>query len=99
MEINNQEIQLKKAQERVAEMKGFYVHLMIFIVTTLISLIIGYILSYQLFMVFLVSMLGWAIGVGVHGINVFGINIFLGKDWEERKLKEIMDQQQADHHA
>ncbi len=96
--LNEQEA-YTKAKRRVDEIKAFYVHLMIFLVTSTITLIIGWILSYELFIVFIVGLLGWAIGVGVHGINVYGLNLFLGKDWEDRKLKEIKDKQNQENHA
>jgi hypothetical protein len=38
-------------------------------------------------------MLGWGIGVLFHGMKAFNYSPFLGKDWEERKLKEFMDQE------
>ncbi|MBT8188621.1 MAG: 2TM domain-containing protein, partial [Croceitalea sp.] len=35
--------------------------------------------------------LGWGIGLIAHGLNAFGYNPILGKDWEERKIKEFMN--------
>lgn len=32
-------------------------------------------------------MLGWGIGIAAHAVNTFGI----GKDWEEKKIKELME--------
>ena len=37
-------------------------------------------------------LLGWGIGVVFHGIKVFNYMPFIGKDWEERKIKEFMDE-------
>lgn len=36
-------------------------------------------------------MLGWGIAVVIHGANVFFTGQFLGKEWEERKVKELLD--------
>jgi len=36
-------------------------------------------------------LLGWGIGLVAHGIGVFGLSGFLGADWEERKIKQIME--------
>ena len=33
----------------------------------------------------------WGIGLAFHAFGVFGQNILFGKDWEERKMKEFMD--------
>jgi hypothetical protein len=35
----------------------------------------------------------WGIGVFFHWYSVFGINFFLGKGWEEKKIKELMDKE------
>jgi hypothetical protein len=40
---------------------------------------------------FLWAMFGWGIGVGFHALGVFGPNLLFGKDWEDRKIKELMD--------
>jgi hypothetical protein len=34
-------------------------------------------------------MLGWGIGLVAHGMSVFAI----GKSWEERKIREILEKQ------
>lgn len=88
-----------KAVKRVQEIKGFYIHLTIFMVVGIISLIVGWILSYELFMVFLFSLGGWVIGVAVHGLNTFGLNIILGERWEQRKLEEFMENDKNNRHA
>ncbi|MCI0513202.1 2TM domain-containing protein, partial [candidate division KSB1 bacterium] len=38
-------------------------------------------------------LLGWGIGVLSHGIAIFGLGGYLGKDWEDRKIKEIMEKE------
>ena len=38
-------------------------------------------------------MIGWGIGVIFHGLEAYNYNPFLGYDWEERKIKEIMDKE------
>lgn len=35
----------------------------------------------------------WGIGLVINAINVFGLNFFFGKDWEERKVRKYMDEQ------
>jgi hypothetical protein len=37
--------------------------------------------------------LGWGIGLAFHGMKVFNYTPLLGKNWEERKLKEFMEQE------
>jgi len=33
----------------------------------------------------------WGIGLLVHGLSVFGRNLLFNSDWEEKKIKELMD--------
>jgi hypothetical protein len=33
----------------------------------------------------------WGIGLLAHGISVFSPNVFFGKDWEEKIIRELMD--------
>ena len=33
----------------------------------------------------------WGIGIAFHAFGVFGMDIVLGKSWEDNKIKEIMD--------
>ena len=33
---------------------------------------------------------GWGIGLTFHFLEVNNYNIFLGKNWEDRKIKEMM---------
>jgi hypothetical protein len=80
----------KAAKERVEEIKGFYVHLFIYIVVN-IGLIIVDVLTSPLQLWFYWPLLGWGIGIAAHATSVFGIKGVLGKEWEERKIKEIME--------
>ena len=34
--------------------------------------------------------IGWGFGLLMHGLRVYGYNFFLGKGWEERKIREYM---------
>jgi len=35
----------------------------------------------------------WGIGLVAHGLSVFGHDIFFGSNWEEKKIKELMDKE------
>ena len=41
---------------------------------------------------FLWAAFGWGIGLVFHAVKVFGLNPFFGKNWEERKIKEYMQE-------
>lgn len=90
-----EEIRYEIARKRVKEIKGFYTHLAVYVVINIIILIGNYqfwnkngnFLSWNNFSIAFF----WGIGLAAHGLNVFGINLFLGKNWEEKKIKELMD--------
>ena len=77
-----------RAVKRVKELKGFY----------------GNLISYCVFIPFLIfinlwtspnyhwfwwPVMGWGIGVISHGLQVFGI----GRNWEERQIRKILDKE------
>ena len=80
-----------KAVERVEKMKEFYQNLVTYLIFIPVFIFINLRFSPQ-FHWFYFPIFGWGIGVLFHGLEVYNYNIFLGKDWEERKIKELMDQ-------
>jgi hypothetical protein len=80
-----------KAKEQVKEIKGFYAHLTVFILVMpfIIYINLEFVPHYHWFWF---SLFGWGIGLFSHWLGVIGIKKFgLGKDWEERKIKEFME--------
>ena len=85
----------KKAKKRVNELKGFYSHLMVYVFVNVFILIVIYLNKHgdeedfwrpeTFFTAFF-----WGIGLLIHGLYTFNVPFFLGKDWEERKIKEIL---------
>ncbi|MFV8375568.1 2TM domain-containing protein [Flavobacterium sp. LB1P71] len=93
MENNNQNGErYYKAKKRVEEIKGFYGNLVAYIVVNIGLLAINLLTSPK-HLWFYWPMLGWGIGVVFHGMKVFNYMPFIGKDWEEKKIKEFMDKE------
>lgn len=94
METNNQEYErYQRARKRVKEIKGFYGNLISY--TLVISFLIFINLKYSPEHIwFYWPMLGWGIGVLFHGLGVFNIVPFFGKDWEEKKIQEFMKEEE-----
>lgn len=85
------EYKYAKAKKKVEKIKGFYVHLIVtvLIIPVLIFINLKFVPSYHWFYYPIIGML---IGVFFHWLGVFGIEkIGLGKDWEERKIKEFLE--------
>jgi len=84
----------EKAKKRVEEIKSFYTHLFVYIVVNL-GLFLLDVLTSPGKLWFYWVLIGWGIGLAIHGLNVFGTQKILGEDWEERKIKEIMGKEKA----
>ncbi|WP_378184033.1 2TM domain-containing protein [Aquimarina sp. SS2-1] len=85
-----------RAKKRVQEEKGFYSHLTAYVIVNIFLLFINsnFIdegfnnwLEWNLYL----TPLLWGIGLFFHWVKVFNPNIIFSKQWEERKIKEIMD--------
>lgn len=83
-----------KAQKKVEEIKGFYANLTSYIVV-ITGLAILNIISSPNHLWFLYPALGWGLGVAAHGMKVFDYMPILDKEWEERKVKEIMEKEKS----
>lgn len=78
----------EKAARRVKELKEFYGSLVSYCVVMPILVFINFrTSSYQWFWF---PLLGWGMGIAIQGLKTFAI----GKNWEEKKINEIMKKSQ-----
>ena len=75
-----------KAVKRVKELKGFYGNLISYCIVIPFLVIVNLITSPK-YLWFYWPMLGWGIGVISHAMQVFAV----GKNWEEKKIQEILN--------
>ncbi|MEC8831711.1 MAG: 2TM domain-containing protein, partial [Bacteroidota bacterium] len=79
----------KRAKKRVDELKGFYIHLAVYIVINTFILLNIYMHTDNFWRwEHFITLMAWGFGLMFHGSRVFGVNPFLGKDWEERQIKK-----------
>lgn len=78
----------QEAKKQVGDIKDFYIHLLTYLIANIFLIIVNLLTSPAYFW-FIWPLLGWSIGLIIHGITVFGG--LWGKSWEERKIKEIME--------
>jgi hypothetical protein len=90
--MNEQEIKYQKAKERVETIKGFYIHLTVYAVVNLLLFSINMIVSPENLWFFW-PLMGWGIGFVMHALSVFGFSPRFGADWEERKIRELMEKE------
>ncbi|WP_373519306.1 2TM domain-containing protein [Pricia sp.] len=92
MENTHKENKYLRAKERVEETRKFYTGLMSYAVV--ISLLAG--LNYYIdqwdYPWFLWAAFGWGIGLAFQAAKAFNLNPFFGRSWEERKIKEFMQE-------
>ncbi|WP_298518374.1 2TM domain-containing protein [uncultured Kordia sp.] len=91
-----------RAQKKVENIRGFYVHLLVYLCINLFisikkisrNLDNGETFNEAFFDVgTFVVWLAWGIGLAFHAFNVFVKDGKLGRSWEERKIKEYMEEE------
>jgi len=88
--MNTEETKYQKAKERVEVIKNFYIHLIVYGVVNLMLFSINMIVTPD-GLWFIWPLLGWGLGVVFHALSIFGSGRGFGTDWEERKIKELME--------
>lgn len=92
MDSNSDFEKYQKAKKQVEEIKGFYVHLLVYVVVMCVLVFIN--LKYTPeHLWFVYSMLGWGLGLFFHAVKVFNWFPFMSKNWEEKKLQQYMDEE------
>ena len=84
------QVRYEQAKKRVRQIEGFYVHLAVYVLVNAFLLVINLVASPNSLW-FYWPLLGWGIGIVAHAASVFGSGRVWGRDWEERKIKELMD--------
>jgi hypothetical protein len=95
MEIENKN-KLERAKKRVEVIKGFYIHLAVYIVINSFILVNVYIRTMaegDLFWDFstFFTLILWGIGLAFHGAKVFYFNPLFGRKWEERQIQKYIE--------
>ena len=88
--MNTKETKYQKAKERVEAIKDFYIHLTAYVVVNLILFSINMIVSPD-DLWFFWPLMGWGIGLFFHALSVFSSGPGFGADWEEKKIRELME--------
>jgi len=94
--------QYRAAYKKVKRIRDFYSHLQIYLVVNVLIIFfdlnrdfIG--TSFNTKDLFEWSTYStaffWGIGLLAHGISVFGKDVFLGDNWEAKKIQEIMNKE------
>ena len=83
----------KKAKKRVEELRKFYRNLITYTVINVILIIINLVTSPGRLWFYWVTIF-WGAAILLHASKVFVLRgKFLGEEWEEKKIKEIMEKE------
>jgi hypothetical protein len=91
-QMSEEEIR-KLAESRVSRKKGFFIHLIVYIVVNSFLVIIWAITSSVAkfwFPWFIFPLAGWGVGLLFHGMSVFAFPQG-GSDWERKEIEKEMD--------
>ncbi|MEM9361804.1 MAG: 2TM domain-containing protein [Bacteroidota bacterium] len=82
----------KRAKKRVDEIKGFYIHLAVYVGVNVFILanIVARSDSFWEWGHFITPFF-WGIGLLFHAAHTFKYNPLFGKNWEERQIQKFMD--------
>jgi 2TM domain len=85
----------ERARRRVREIRAFYLHVAVFVAVNLLLHVINFVAGPTAYWAFW-PLFGWGIGLLAHGLATYRWMPFLGKDWEHRKIRELMDKDRPD---
>ena len=81
------------AKKRVRSIRSFYFNLICYLIV-IPSLAVLNIVYTPEFYWFLFSALGWGIGLSFHAMEAYNYTPFFGKNWEERKMRELLEKEE-----
>ncbi|MFH6994271.1 2TM domain-containing protein [Flavobacterium sp. FlaQc-48] len=81
-----------QAQKKVAEIRKFYQHLTVYLLCNPIVIVVNLMTSPG-YLWFIWSLMGWGMAIVLHGLKAFEFSPFYNKEWEERKIREILEKE------
>ena len=93
--MDEEQQRYERARKRVEALKGFYIHATAFVLVNVALFAINTLVGGAWW--FYWPLIGWGIGLGAHALSVFGVSGRgpWGRDWEERKTREMMDKERG----
>jgi hypothetical protein len=79
----------RRAKARVVALRAFYIHAAVYLLVNAVLLGIDVVTSPDSLW-FYWPLLGWGVLLAAHALYTFGTGSWLGREWEERKVRELM---------
>jgi sensor histidine kinase YesM len=93
MRIQNSDVAYHRARRKVRMMRAFYMNLGAYATVITGLCVINLTLSPQKIW-FIFPAMGWGVGLLIHGATVWGRSFWLGSDWEEKKIQQLLAKEQ-----
>jgi len=81
-----------RASDRVAALKKFYIRCFKGGIAIIIVAAINYYVNEWYSPWFLWVVFGVGLGLVIRAFKIYGLNGFMGREWEERKIQQYMDE-------
>jgi len=91
---NEEQFRYERAVKKVKKQKGFFVHATVYVLVNLFLILSSVYFGHQSWtsIELYYTPIFWGIGLAAHGFSVFMPNLLFGKEWEERKIKQLMEE-------
>ena len=81
----------RQVRRKARRMTGFYTHLGVYVLVNAMLILINLTTTPNALW-FYWPLAGWGIGLASHALSIFIYGSMYGADWEERQIKDLMDQ-------
>ena len=89
--IEGDDLKIQRARQRVEKLKGFYINLVLYLM--FIPFFIFLNIKSTSFPWAIFPIVGWGLGILGHATDTFGWSPFFGKNWEERKIRQFIEEE------
>lgn len=91
----NEPTSYERAKKHVGDLRGWYIHVLVYVLVNLGLILLDLILGDGLQWAYW-PLLGWGIGLAIHSA-VFWLDAGpLGRQWEDRKIRELMERDERE---
>lgn len=87
------ELDYERARAQARRLTGFYASLITYVVVNILLVVVNLVVSPGTLWFYWVTIF-WGVGLAFHAFDVFVMHNRLNEDWEERKTREIIEQEQ-----
>ena len=86
----NEDQEYLRAKKKVENLKSFYINLTAYISVNILLFVINYVTAKGDWW-FIFPLVGWGIGVAIHGLVTYLDYNRSTANWEDRKIKELLE--------